>query len=501
MSLPSKHQISWQRPFLERIERTNLLFEDKSHLAVFLGLDEKYFINRNTLYNECRSKSRSISKVEDNLKSLCNYAHLISGNIAPENSDKMLLDIIDVYSAATESGHFSNPKNDRYKRYKRDRIIFESIKYNDDRLCNLINNLINNKADVKDDPLYRALRIDINTPHTIYRNYYTAIGILIYLRVIPFCDEKTRIKTEKWNLDEDTNKVRNFLAKLTASDTVIQNNINRLFDIYRKSHSEHWCRYHLILCFSRMLDLVIELSNKELVDQYEKSLKSEHIIPRQKYWFGRNFTEYILERPDGLAIYDFYLYKCEFKSIGNKFHLTKERFNFTMGPAIAEISRIDDFYKGIINSDYNTTHGIIGTINENHIEITPIYQNDFPEFDLKPMPEKDIEDLEMRIREAEHITIIDEDKALENLDPYAYLGAIMARDRLILLCDKYNKPVATIKPNETNKIKKVFDIITATDHIFIFKINGGTYLVTIIKGVVRSFDIADNPAKYGVRYL
>ena len=160
MSLHSKDQFDWQRPFLERIERTNLLFEDKSNLAVFLGLDEKYFINRNTLYYE----SRSISKVEGNLKSLCNYAHLISGNIDPENSDGMLLYIIEVYSAATESGHFSNPKNDRYKRYKRDRIIFDSIKYNNDRLCNLINNLINNKADVKDDPLYRALRIDINTP-------------------------------------------------------------------------------------------------------------------------------------------------------------------------------------------------------------------------------------------------------------------------------------------------------------------------------------------------
>lgn len=496
MSLPSKDQFDWQRPFLERIERTNLLFEDKSNLAVFLGLDEKYFINRNTLYYE----SRSISKVEGNLKSLRNYAHLISGNIDPENSDGMLLYIIEVYSAATESGHFSNPKNDRYKRYKRDRIIFDSIKYNNDRLCNLINNLINNKADVKDDPLYRALRIDINTPHTIYRNYYTAIGILIYLRAIPFCDEKTRIKNEKWNLDEDTNKVRNFLANLTASDTVIQKNIDRQFVNYRKSHSEHWCRYLLILCFSRMLSIAIELKNKKLVEQYERSLKSKHIIPRQKYWFGPNFTEYILERPDGLTIYDFYLYKCEFKSIGNKFHLTKERFNFTMGGTV-EISRIDDFYKGIINSDDNTTLGSIGPMNESHIKIIPDYPNDFPKFDLKPMSEKDIEDIEMRIREAEHITIIDEDKAIENLEPYAYLAAILARERLIWLCDKSNKHVATITPNDTNKLKEVFDEITVTDHIFIYKINGSIYLVTIIKGVLRSFDIADNPAKYGVRYL
>ena len=483
--------------FIERIERTNLLFEDKSHLALFLGLDEKFFINRNTLYDKDRRKS----KVEENLKSLCNYAHLISGNIDPKNSDGMLLDIIEVYSAATESGCFSNPKNDRYKKRYKDWGIFESIKYNDNRLCNLINNLINNKADIKDDTLYRALRIDINAPHTIYGNYYTAIGILIYLRAIPFCDEKTRIKTEKWNLDEDTNKVRNFLAKLTASDTVIQKNIDKVFVHYKKIHSEHWGRYLLILCFSRMLDLVIELRNKKLIDQYEKSLKSKHIIPRQKYWFGPNFTEYILERPDGLTIYDFYLYKCEFKTIGNKFHLTKERFNFTMGLVTVEISRIDDFYKGIINSDDNTILGRIDTMNESHIKITPYEPGKFPEFDLTPMPKEKIEDIENKIRQSNDITIIDEDKALENLEPYAYLGAIMARDRLILLCDKYNKPVVTITPNEINKLKKVFDEITATDHIFIYKFKGAICLVTLINGIIRSFDISDNPAKYGVRYL
>lgn len=483
--------------FIERIERTNLLFEDKSHLALFLGLDEKFFINRNTLYDKNRSKS----KVEDNLKSLCNYAHLISGNIDPKNSDGMLLDIIEVYSAATESGCFSNPKNDRYKKRYKDWVIFESIKYNDDRLCNLINNLINNKADIKDDSLYRALRIDINAPHTIYGNYYTAIGILIYLRAIPFCDEKTRIKTEKWDLDEDTNKVRNFLAKLTASDTVIQKNIDRLFVNYRKFHSEHWCRYLLILCFSRMLSIAIELKNKELVEQYERSLKSKHIIPKQKYWFGSNWTEYILERPDRSDYYDFHLYKCEFKSIGNKFHLIKERFNFKMGLVTVEISRIDDFYKGIINSDDNTILGRIDTMNESHIKITPDEPGKFPEFDLTPMTKDKIKDIETKIRQSKDITIIDEDKALENLEPYAYLGAIMARDRLILLCDKYNKPVATITPNETNEIKKVFDMITATDHIIIYKFKGAICLVTLINGIIRSFDISDNPAKYGVRYL
>lgn len=483
--------------FIERIERTNLLFEDKSHLALFLGLDEKFFINRNTLYDKNRSKS----KVEDNLKSLCNYAHLISGNIDPKNSDGMLLDIIEIYSAATESGCFSNPKNDRYKKRYKDWVIFESIKYNDDRLCNLINNLINNKADIKDDSLYRALRIDINAPHTIYENYYTAIGILIYLRAIPFCDEKTRIKTEKWNLDEDTNKVRNFLAKLTASDTVIQKNIDRLFVNYRKFHSEHWCRYLLILCFSRMLSIAIELKNKELAEQYERSLKSKHIIPKQKYWFGSNWTEYILERPDRSGYYDFHLYKCEFKSIGNKFHLIKERFNFKMGLVTVEISRIDDFYKGIINSDDNTILGRIDTMNESHIKIIPDEPDKFPEFDLTPMTEEKIEDIETRIRQSKDITIIDGDKALENLEPYAYLGAIMARDRLILLCDKYNKPVAIITPNETNEIKKVFDMITATDHIFIYKFNGAICLVTLINGIIRSFDISDNPANYGVQYL
>lgn len=488
---------------VEKIERTHILFENNSALAKHLGLNQNYFSNRNTLL-----RNRSQDKIDTNAASLCQYAYSISRNIIEVNNEHLLIKIIDEYYSATISGQFATPHNDRHKRYVENRTLYNHIRNDSDKLVDLVYKCITDKADKKYTSLYRALMIDLKQPHTIYRNYYAAIGILMFLKVIPFCDEKTRIKKKHWDLNADTERVRDFIRKLSDKNRGLQNEVDKLFTGYKRIHAEHWCRYLLILCFSRILDAVIEYVNPDLVKQYEDRLYTRYsIIPENRYWRDRkrHWIHYILEKADS-QYYDFYLYHIEYKSKSVKNGeikpsvLVKRRYNFRYGDSHTEISEIDDFYKVITLNISDAYHVRITSLDESHIEI---YGEDpyNPEFDLIPMEEKEIIETEEVDFKANTIKLINEEKAIENLRIDARLNAIMIKEMGFKLFDASKQQMIFVLANHENKLIETFDRVTVKDTIDIYHIEGRRYLVTTIKGVTNSFDITEDPLKYGIIYM
>lgn len=488
---------------VEKIERTHILFENNSALAKHLGLNQNYFSNRNTLL-----RNRTQGKIEANAASLCQYAYSISRNIIEVNNERLLIKIIDEYYSATISGQFATPHNDRRKRYEANRTLYNHIKNNSDKLVDLLYKCIINKADEKDAYICRALRIDLNHIHTLYRNHYAAIGILMFLNVIPFCDDRTRMRKKNWDLNADTERVRDFILKLSGKNRGLQNEIDKLFTGYKRIHAEHWCRYLLILCFSRILDAVIEYVNPAIVKQYEDRLYTKYrIIPENRYWRDskQHWIHYILERPDN-QYYDFYLDRLEYKSKSFKngeikpSALIKRRYNFRHGDPHTEISEIDDFYKVITLNISDAYHVRITSLDESHIEI---YGEDpyNPEFDLIPMEEKEIIETEEVDFKADTIKLINEEKAIENLRIDARLNAIMIKEMGFMLFDTSKQKMFFVLANHENKLIETFDEVTVKDTIDIYHIEGRRYLVTTIKGVTNSFDITEDPLKYGIKYM
>lgn len=70
-----------------------------------------------------------------------------------------------------------------------------------------------------------------------------------------------------------------------------------------------------------------------------------------------------------------------------------------------------------------------------------------------------IQGIEDKISKSATITIIGEDKAIENLHPYASLAAILITEGCFLLKDKENNPIVAVSPNSANKLIEVFNEI------------------------------------------
>lgn len=464
---------------LDMIERTHLLFEDDANLAAYLKLNTNYFAQRNKL----SSKKRGKTNIEKNLESLSEHASEISKDIFPDKNSFRLQLVVDDYYKATQSGNFANPSNDRHKYHDGNRIIYNKIKGKSEILLNIIKDLVTNNIDERNSELYSALHIDINRPYTAYHNYYAAIGILLYLNVIPFCDDKTRYSPKNWHLKKDTEKAIKLAESAFNLPKDGYENLSLLLlrINYNFSETKEWCRYLLILYFTNIIDEFIIQTNKDIALSYIKELR----IPKQKYWYNTsdNWKECIIERAPQDSYYDLYIYEYFIPTETRT--PTKRRINLRFEGAAkerVELSYIDEFYNIITTGrDENT---FLGTYKMNEDSI--LINNGKMSF--KAMTTDQIKEFKERLNLIEQsgrkVPLENEDKARENLLPLAGLNGIFLYPRRLFLIglDSGDNSQYSIEPNMTNGLNDDFDKIKAYGMVHLYKIEGELYLVKTING-------------------
>ena len=199
------------RKVLDLIVKTHLLFEDEAELMIKLDLGKDFLANRNQLSRPTRPEA----KIDKNIKTLLGYASEISTNILADKSELRLLLVINDYYQATKSGNFATPANDRHKKYGDNRLFYNSLKRDCKKFMMLIKDVVaKGKPDMQYKELYSALHIDIEKPYTLYRNYYAAIGLLIYSKCIPFCEDSLRFSKKQWNLKRETDEILQFVESV-----------------------------------------------------------------------------------------------------------------------------------------------------------------------------------------------------------------------------------------------------------------------------------------------
>ena len=487
------------RKVLDLIVKTHLLFEDEAELMIKLGLGKDFLANRNQLSRPTRPDD----KIKENIKTLLDYASEISAKILTDKSELRLLLVINDYYQATKSGNFATPANDRHKKYGDNRLFYNSLKRDCKKFMMLIKDVVaKGKPDMQYKELYSALHIDIEKPYTLYRNYYAAIGLLIYSKCIPFCEDSLRFSKNQWNLKRETDEILQLVESVFDLKQERYTKI-RFWVSYIKNYlstTKEWCRYLLILSLTKIIDEYIEIENPKLIDSYEINPK----IPDSKYWYNvsKNWSACIIERPDPNPFYDLYIY--EYFTDKESQILKKRRVNLKFKSRVTlELSYIDDLYNIITKGvDEDASWVTILSMDEDSILIG----TGDGEMLFKSMTLNQINDFEQRLNLIEKsggkVSLENEDKAREKILPLAVLDAIFLEPRTFRLHGTTkDQSLYQVTPNPNNGLDKDFDEIKAFGGLYIYEIDNELYLVKIIKGMEISCKVTNRFEEYGIRKL
>lgn len=480
--------------YLKRIIATKLLSFDADTLSVLVSRLSVSRKGNNSIVRD----SRSNEQMEKDYRILERRAEdLTDGGISCHHGYFHLSDLIDEYEAISKSRLVlcKSPFNT---------VPLNMVKLTETLANSFCHMILGANLEEEEIMIMQELGYYYNDTASFIGNYRGSIGLLLLMKLLPSCNEKSRFRDNKDKLAKDTISAQKFIttlrSKLGQPTSTYRKFVERMVDSFL---NDSWQRLSLIFWFTREIDyLVISLHPEALIEFTTPFNERVQRIPefKESFFYLNDQEEHFFKiTPANVSIANesirlserCYLY--DYHNLNGKIESTRYSVRFfknRVALITKELSQISSVLLGKDGTQFEA-------------EFDYYYDECQLRFNRKSKPNAiPFGNLSLQITTKPNI-IFPEPHEENIVEPVACLGAIFDNGRLLL--NGYTQRYL-VEANRENGLDCLFPYLNIKDVIGIYRMedSGKDRLYLYYeKGCRKAFEITTeaDKSKYGIQLL